>query len=98
MKKLGKKGILAQLQSLIIPLVGIGIVLVIGFLIMAESKAQLVSSQATSCTTSDCNTSALNGTNATINAMAGIPGWLPIIVITVIGSLLIGLVTQFGRR
>ena len=92
--KMNKKGVIEQLSSLIIPLVAIGIVLVIGFLIMAEVKTQV---EAQPCTKSDCNTTAINATNDVINAIADIPGWLPIIVITVIGALLIGLVTMFGR-
>lgn len=35
--------------------------------------------------------------NATINATSDIPGWLPIIVITIIGALLIGLISIFRR-
>ncbi|GAG87311.1 unnamed protein product, partial [marine sediment metagenome] len=40
-------------------------------------------------------TSAWNATNDVQSAMSDIPGWLPIIVITVIGALLIGLVARF---
>ena len=42
-----------------------------------------------------CFSAACNGTKDTINAIQDIPGWLPIIVITVIGALLIGLVSRF---
>ena len=41
-------------------------------------------------------THAWNGTTTTQEAMSDIPPWLPIIVITVIGSILIGLVALFG--
>ena len=92
--KLKKKGVIDQLGSLIIPLVAIGIVLTVGFLIMSEVKDQI---SAQTCTKADCNTTALNATNTTINAIADIPGWLPIIVITVIGAILIGLVARFRR-
>ncbi len=90
--KNNKKGqAISQLQSLIVPLIGIGIVLVIGFLIMAETKTQLTAQGVAD------DSAAMNGTNDTINAMADIPGWLPIIVITVIGAILIGLVGMFRR-
>ena len=88
-----KKGQIGQLQNLIVPLIGIAIVLVVGFLIFAEAKVQILRG----CTTSDCNTTAFNATSEVQNAMADIPGWLPIIVITVIGALLVGLVSIFRR-
>jgi len=104
-----KKGQIQQLQSLIIPLVGIGIVLAIGFLILAEVKTQALQTEAG--TYGACNVTsglqnntgigcgyAVNGTLATQSAMDDIPGWLPIIVITVIGALLIGLVSMFRAR
>ena len=43
-------------------------------------------------------TAAWNATTDVQNATQDIPGWLPIIVITIIGSLLIGLVQMFRRR
>jgi len=82
-----KKGQLANLQAMVAPLVGVAIVLVIGFLIMAEAKTQTTE-----------NTTAWNGTNEVIEAMEDIPGWLPIIVITIIGSVLLGLVAYFRSR
>jgi hypothetical protein len=94
-----KKGQIAQLQSLIIPLIGIGVVLAIGFLIMAEVKEQsgfsAEAAQGCNRTSLDGCSGAVNGTNATIGALADIPGWLPIIIITVIGVILIGLVSIF---
>jgi len=163
-----KRGVIEGLQALIVPLIGIALVLVIGFLIFAEVKEKVVdiTSETTthsnetftpftthvykhliysincmsfSCTevrngsggnvvpaarynctlgaglrmgniTTDtmnetlyvdytcANTSiAYNATNEIQNATQDIPGWLPIIVITVIGALLIGLVTRFRR-
>ncbi len=92
MKK-NKKGAIQQLQSLIVPLVAIGVVLAIAFLIMAEVKSQLVQINGS---VSGGVEGALNATDTTINAIADIPGWLPIIVITVIGAILIGLVATFG--
>ena len=85
-----KKGqAIEGLQSLVVPLIGIAIVLVIGFLIMAQAKEQIV-------TVAGNVSYAYNATEDVQNAMADIPGWLPIIVITVIGALLLGLVANFG--
>ena len=91
--KMNKKGVIEGLQALIVPLVAIGIILAVGFLIMAEAKSQVNTIEGT-CNSTDGGY-ACNGTQATINAIADIPGWLPIIVITVIGALLIGLVAHF---
>jgi len=97
MKPMNKKGIINQLGDLIIPLVSVGIILVIGFLVMSTVQTQTVGTCALD-TGIGC-TSAHNGTVATVDAMEDIPGWLPIIIITVIGALLIGLVSVFrGRR
>lgn len=41
---------------------------------------------------------ALNGTKVTQGAMDDIPGWLAIIVITIIGAVLIGLIAMFRGR
>ena len=89
MKILNKKGAIAELMPLVIALVSIAIMLVIGFLIMAEVAAN-------SKVAADTNASA--AVNEAQNAMSDIPGWLPIIVITVIGALLIGLVQFFRAR
>ena len=83
-----KKAQITQLQPIIVSLVAVAIVLTVGFLIMSEVK-----SQATSIDSE--NSSAVNATNEVIDAVGDIPGWLPIIIVTVIGALLIGLVAYF---
>jgi hypothetical protein len=100
-----KKGQIGNLQSLIIPLVAIGVVLAIGFLIMAEVQDQTLETDASygsyGCNATEyynCSGKGVNATGDTITAIAGIPGWLPIIIITIIGSLLIGLVSMFRGR
>ena len=85
-----KKGVIDQLAPMVIGLVAIGITIAIAFLIMAE-----VASNAS--VTADTNASA--AVDKVQGAMDDIPGWLPIIVITIIGALLIGLVSIFrGKR
>jgi len=84
-----KKAAIAELMPLVIALVSIGITLVVGFLVMSEVAAN-------SKVTADQNASA--AVDDVQDAMDDIPGWLPIIVITVIGALLIGLVAYFRGR
>ena len=80
---------LQTLTALIGPLVGIGIVLAVGFLILAEVKQQA------SGTTLSTDSFAWNGTAEVQGAMSDIPGWLPIIIVAVIGAALLGLVSLF---
>jgi len=100
MRKMNNKGQIDALQPLIIALVVIGIVLVVGFLIFAEVQDQIVDID--DVTEAAANTSTWSyGYNASqdiTNAMADIPGWLPIIVVVVIGALLIGLVSFLRRQ
>lgn len=84
-----KKGVVENLQPFVIALVSLGVILVVAFLIMAN-----VASNAT--VAADAN--ATQAVEDVQNAMNDIPGWLGIIVITVIGALLIGLVALFRRR
>jgi len=84
-----KKGAIQNLLPVVVSLVAIGITLVIGFLIMAEVAAN-------STVAADSNASA--AVDEVQSAMEDIPGWLPIIVITIIGSILLGLVAYFRAR
>ena len=82
--KLNKKGQIEALTPLVISLVVIGILLVVAFLIFAQVAANAT-------VTADTNaTAAIAAVQA---ATDDIPGWLPIIVVVVIGALLIGLVS-----
>ena len=99
MNKLTKKAQIDALQPLIISLVVIGVVLVVGFLIFAQVKSQVISIDSDALNT-DTNSSSY-GRNATVtvtNAMQDIPGWLPIIVVVTIGALLIGLVSFLRQQ
>ena len=88
-----KKAQIDQLGSLAVMLVGIGIALVVGLLIMNEVKTQAIDSTRYG----GINSTAANATEETMEAISDIPGWLPIIVITIIGAILIGLVAYFRR-
>lgn len=84
-----KKAQISQLLPLVISLVAIGITLVVGFLIMSEVAAN---------STVVADGYATNSTVEVQGAMSDIPTWLPIIVITVIGALLLGLIAFFRAR
>lgn len=87
MPKMGKKGqVLGQLSGLVIALVTVAIVLAVGFLILAEVASN------TSVAADGNASAAVDDTQA---AMANVPDFLDIIVITVIGALLLGLVRFF---
>jgi uncharacterized protein (UPF0333 family) len=84
-----RKGQIDHLVPLVISLVVIGVLLVVAFLIMSEVASN-------STVTADGNASA--AVDEVQEAMGTIPGWLPIIVIVVIGALLIGLVSFLRGR
>jgi len=86
MRKLNNKGQVDALIPLIIALVVVAIVLVVGFLIFAQVKAQAIVIEGEAGY-------ADNASEAVQEAMNDIPGWLPIIIVVVIGALLIGLVS-----
>ena len=84
--KIGKKAAIAELMPVVIALVSIAITLIVGFLILAELSTN-------SKVTADTN--ATKAVEEVQDAMDDIPGWLPIIVITIIGAILLSLVAYF---
>jgi hypothetical protein len=92
-----KKGVSDQLTGLVIGVVVVAIALVVGFLIFAEVGDQAVSLEGAS-NYSECYSYACNGTKTTQSAMDEIPGWLPIIIVTVIGAFILGLIQLFRRN
>lgn len=90
MKSLRKKGQLEQFGGLVQSLGFIAILLAVVFLIVATVKTQIVEVDGN-------DTAAYNATSEVQNAMGSIPGWLPIVVVAVIGAVLLGLI-QFFRR
>lgn len=85
-----KKGqIFDGLSGLVIGLVGLTITLVVAFLIMAQVGANA---------TVAADTNATAAVNTLTSAADDIPGWVPLVVIAVIGALLLSLVALFRRR
>ena len=86
--KVTKKAVLDNLSNLLTSLGGIAILMAVVFLIVAEIKAN------------DTVVADANATQAVVevqDAMSDIPGWLPIVVVAVIGGLLLGLVRFFRQ-
>ena len=83
-----KAGVLDNLAALGVGIAGLSITLIVVFLIMSQTA-----SNATVAT--DGNASA--ALDILQNATDDIPGWVPLIVIAIIGSILLGLVALFRR-
>ena len=80
-----------DLVKTILPLIVVGIALSIGMLVIVDVKEEITNVNVD-------NSTAYNATKETEEAIADIPGWLPIIVLVLIGMVLIGLVTKFARN
>lgn len=97
-----KKGqVLQNLGSLAVGIATLAIVLTVTFLILAQGQEQSISIEGTNpgCNwenTTSCGT-AYNATGVLAEAVDDIPGWVPLIVIAVIGSILLGLVAMFRK-
>lgn len=78
-----------QLGALGVGVAALAITLVVVFLIMSQLAANTT-------VTADANASAAVSTLQ--NAADTIPGWVPLVIIAVIGAILLGLVALFRRR
>ena len=91
MEDLGKLGI---------GIASLAIVLVVTFLIMSQAESQILEIEGLQNTNASAanfadQSAAYNGTVTLAGAVDDIPGWVPIIVITAIGAILIGMVAMF---
>ncbi len=85
-----KKGqVFDQLGALGIGVAGLAITLVVVFLILSNLAAN---------STVVADTNATAAVSVLQNAADDIPSWVPIVIITVIGAILIGLVSLFRRQ
>ena len=81
-----KKAVVTQFLPLVTALVAFAITIAVGFLILAELGDN-------ASVSSDTNASA--AVTAVQSAMDDIPGWLPIIIVAIVGALILGLVALF---
>ena len=88
-KRLKKLGQMNNLQNLVIGIAVLAIVLVVVFVLMSE-----LASNTTVAT--DQNASA--AIDQLQSATDDVPGWVPIIVIVSIGSIILGMITLFRAR
>ena len=99
MFKLNKKGnVFDSMSALGIGVASLVIIFAVTFLIMSQTKAQIVTVEGIDETNSSTFSVGYNSTNTLIDATADVPDWVPLIIIASIGSILIGLVAMFGRR
>ena len=81
-----KKAVITQFLPLVTAIVAFGITIAIGFLILAELADNATISS---------DTNASKAVDTVQSAMSDIPGWLPIVIVAIIGALLLSLVSLF---
>jgi len=87
-----------QMNSLAVALAALVIVFAVMFLVIAQVLVQIATVEGINAANTSQQTIAYNATEALQAAAATVPPWIPLIVITVIGAILIGLVAMFGRK
>ncbi len=97
-----KRGQLQQLGSLAVGIVIIVIAIVVAFIIMSQGKKQIgeIEGLAENITTdiNECQKSiGCNATTVLQTSVDDIPDWMPIVIITMIGSILLGMVVVFAK-
>jgi len=93
--ELNKKGQAMQaLGSLAVGVATLAVVLTVTFLILSEG-GQEAADIAGVADLDGCNTTACNSTKTLSSAVDDLPGWVPLIIIAVVGSILLGLVKLF---
>ena len=71
--------------------------LVVGFLVAAQVQSQIATTQGIADVTNESQwTTAYSATVTTTNAVATIPGWIPLIILVGIASLILMLVKQLA--
>ncbi len=93
-----KKGqVFGSLQELAIGIASLVIIFAVVFLLLANTRTQIVEMESISLADNRTWTAAYNGTVELTEAAEDVPGWIPLVVITVIGSVLISLVALFRQ-
>lgn len=112
MKKMRrKKAQLQTLQAVVLGLVVVGLVLGIGTVMLNQLHSNLCTNAGgwynvtgdRHCTNNGTaltagNTYALNATISVEDTLGDVPGWLPVIVIAIIGAVVFGIIYMFGRK
>jgi len=96
-----KKGqAFSQMSAMAVAIAGLAIALAVTFLILSQAKTQIGAIEGFDPTNASqgVGSMAWNSTGTLQSAVGTIPGWVPLIVVAVIGSILLGLVSMFNRR
>ena len=91
-----KKGQLDNLGGLIQTLGFLAILLAVVFLVVAQIRTQVIAVE--NASSDDVKGYGMNATAQVLNSMADIPNWIPVIVITIIGGILLGLIQFFRQK
>lgn len=99
MRKLlqNKRGVFSALAGMAVGIATLAITLVVTFLIISQGRAQEVEISSIDVANDSTWTYGYNATNTLASAVDDIPGWVPLIVIAVIGVVLLSLVSLFRR-
>ena len=99
-RKMNKKGQNAfdTLARLGVTIAVLAVVLVVAFLIVGEGQDQIVALDDVNESNSSTFSAGYNATVTLQDAMNDIPPWVPVIVITVVGAALLGLVAMFRKH
>ena len=93
-----KKGqVMSQLGALGVGIATLAIILTVTFLIIAQAQTQIIEIESL-VSIANVGSIGLNATKTLAGAIDDIPGWVPLIIITAIGAILLGLVTLFRRK
>jgi len=99
--KKGKTGqVFGNLMAMAASIAGLAIALTVTFLIISQGRSQAAGVEGLDFTnTTECAQSyTCNATNTLAGAVDDIPGWVPLIIIGVIGAVLLSLVAAFRSR
>ena len=88
----------SQLANLGIGIASLIIIFAVVFLLLAQTRAQIVEIDGVNESNSSTFSVGYNATQTLTDAAASVPGWIPLVVIAVIGSILISLVALFRTR
>ena len=97
MKSKKGAGVMDNIGGLGIAIMTLAIVLVVGFLIISQVQDNIVDVEGITVANTSTWTTAYNSTVTTAEAVEDIPGWIPVVVITAIGGLLLGMVTMMRK-
>ena len=95
-----KAEIMQQLGALGVGIASLAIVLTVGFLVIVQARAQGAAMEGTGSweVGTNCTSSATcNATTILRTSLGTVPGWIPLVVIAVIGAALLGLVGLFMK-